>query len=276
MRGSAPPDAPTLDQFGASRGCERLRGGQGLAWRAGDRVLKRVDNIALAEWLGETMSGIEAPPTLRLAVPVRSRGGTFVVNHWCAWQWLDGDVRPGHHLRQVFAVAHALHTVLAGVRWSPLLNAGDDRWGHADRMAFGEAPIADVAEPLRPVIETLIGHRRTLDEASQLIHADLAGNIVWADGMAPGVIDITPYWRPAGLPTATLVHDLIVWHGAGPELLTELHGYASPFQLLVHATLGRALTDDLLARADPVLASDLPERSERYQGFVQLIVERHA
>ena len=32
--------------------------------------------------------------------------------------------------------------------------------------------------------------------APQLIHGDLTGNVLFGDGLAPAIIDLSPYWRP--------------------------------------------------------------------------------
>lgn len=52
--------------------------------------------------------------------------------------------------------------------------------------------------------------------ASQVIHSDLAGNVLFADelGLPPAVIDVSPQFRPVGYADAILVADAVAWHGA--------------------------------------------------------------
>ena len=57
---------------------------------------------------------------------------------------------------------------------------------------------------------------------SQLVHADLAGNVLFADGMTPAVIDFSPLERPAGLPLAVVAVDALMWQRARPEALDQL------------------------------------------------------
>ena len=43
-----------------------------------------------------------------------------------------------------------------------------------------------------------LADRRDVRTASQVVHGDLFGNVLFAGDAPPAVIDITPYWRPAG------------------------------------------------------------------------------
>lgn len=48
------------------------------------------------------------------------------------------------------------------------------------------------------------------------IHGDLTGNVLFAAGRAPAVIDFSPYWRPPVFAEAIVVADGLLW-GAGPR-----------------------------------------------------------
>ena len=52
----------------------------------------------------------------------------------------------------------------------------------------------------RSLLERFFGDQVRGDVTDLLIHADLAGNVLFADGMPPAVIDFSPLERPAGLP----------------------------------------------------------------------------
>ena len=54
---------------------------------------------------------------------------------------------------------------------------------------------------------------------SQIVHADLTLNVLFAQAMAPAVIDISPYWRPPEYAEGVVVADALCWHGAQPSLL---------------------------------------------------------
>jgi uncharacterized protein (TIGR02569 family) len=74
---------------------------------------------------------------------------------------------------------------------------------------------------------------------SQLIHGDLTGNVLFAEGMTPAVIDLAPYWRPAGYATAIVAADALVFHDADETVLDALPAERELAQLLVRAVLFR-------------------------------------
>ena len=47
------------------------------------------------------------------------------------------------------------------------------------------------------LIGQLAALRRPTKSPSQLVHGDLYGTVLFAGTAAPGITDITPYWRPA-------------------------------------------------------------------------------
>jgi len=78
---------------------------------------------------------------------------------------------------------------------------------------------------------------------SQLVHVDLDGNVLFADGMTPAVIDFSPLERPAGLPLAVVAVDALQWHQALPEVLDQLAGEPELDQLLARALIYRHVTE---------------------------------
>jgi hypothetical protein len=65
---------------------------------------------------------------------------------------------------------------------------------------------------------------------AQLVHADLGGNVLFAPGLAPAIIDFSPYWRPPGYAEAVAAVDAFLWFGAGDHVLRGrgAHGGRSP------------------------------------------------
>ena len=85
------------------------------------------------------------------------------------------------------------------------------------QMAWGEqaadfcSEFVDVSNRLQGAL-TPLGH-------SQVVHADLTGNVLFAPGLSPAVIDISPYWRPPEYAEGVVVADALCWHGAQRSLL---------------------------------------------------------
>jgi len=75
-----------------------------------------------------------------------------------------------------------------------------------------------------------------------VIHADLANNVVFHPDLRPGVIDVSPFFRPAAYADAIVVADAIAWSG-GPEELAERFLRRHGPQLLLRAILFRVAVD---------------------------------
>lgn len=84
--------------------------------------------------------------------------------------------------------------------------------------------------------------RRPVPLASQFIHGDIHGNVLSHPGLAPGIIDISPYWRPAAYGDAIILVDQAIAAPLSRGLEPEMLG---PYgrQLLIRAVLFRALSE---------------------------------
>ena len=222
-----------------------LGGGQGRAWSAGHLVLKPVDDDVEAAWLGDLLTDLVADG-FRINRPVRSATGGWVADGWSAWEALAGEHDSSGRWPEVLAVAERLNAALRGVARPQFLDLRTHAWSIGDRVAWGEEPADVVHEELRPLVERLCVHIGPHDGPSQVIHGDLACNVLFAPGLAPAVIDFTPYWRPASFCPAVVVMDALLWHGAPPSLADAMPG-ADPTSVLARAALYRLITSDRLA-----------------------------
>jgi len=217
-----------------------LAGGQGTSFVAGGLVLKPAGDAASAVWLAEVLDGVRAND-VRVIRPVRSGSGTWVVDGWSAWQWLEGEHRPTAW-DDVLEVSARFHRAVADVAWHPALVASH-RWAVADRVAWDE-----VGSALPEAMAPLLALRRPVHLPCQLVHGDLGGNVLFSDDRPPAVIDVSPYWRPAGYADAIVVADAVAWAGAGPDLVDRLL-IDQGEQLLLRAILFRVATDPNFAPA---------------------------
>lgn len=241
----APPPPPVLEAWGLV-GSEPLEGGQGDAHRAGSVVLKPVAEADRMSALGDALHLLSVAPGLRISRPVPALGGAWVVEGWGAWEWLAGT---DHELggNELLEVSARFHRAVAGVP-EQAVRPGVDRWAAADRAAWGEGP-ALVPAPL----SALVARRSEVHARCQLVHGDLAGNVVWHDELGPGVIDLSPYWRPAAYADAIVVADSVAHRHAGPDLV-ETHLRDHGDQLLLRAVLFRVgAAPDELAAHQPVV-----------------------
>lgn len=205
----------------ASAEPELLAGGQGSTWRCGDTVLKPAASSAEAAWVANTFDQLQVDG-VRLARPVRSSDGRWVVGGWTAQRFVAG--RPEDRYDDVLDAADRLHAALADVPQPRFLAGREDLYSWADRLSWGE--IEDVQGRLgdghgAKLFAELAAGRRPVGATPQVVHGDLFGNVLFVASAPPAVVDITPYWRPASWAAAVIVVDAISWGGATTDLVEE-------------------------------------------------------
>jgi uncharacterized protein (TIGR02569 family) len=260
MAGTDSQAAPTqavFAAFGASGPPERLAGGRGFTWRAGHVVVRPTEDTEEAAWKSEVLGGLDGAELFTVPRPIRDDRGNWVHDGWQAAEWIPGTADE----TRVFDVVHAaeaFHGTIAGLPRPAFIVASNDPWSKADRVAWGEAAL-----PAAHLLELLVGEYRPVETPSQVIHGDLLGNVLFAQGRPPALIDWAPYWRPAGLGAAIAVADAACWHGYSLDALAEHFGIPEWRQLLLRALVFRITTLHLLgcwddaqeARHAPVAAA---------------------
>jgi uncharacterized protein (TIGR02569 family) len=237
------PPRAVLRAFGLEGEPEPLVGGRGTAWRCGELVLKPLDmSIEELEWQVAVLRSL-GDDGFRVSRP---RG---VHRGWSARDFVAGE----HHERawaDVIAVGERFHAALAGIPRPSFIDRRTHHWALGDRVAWGGLPAREfehvkhlprLAAALEPVDES----------ASQVVHGDLTGNVLFADGLPPAVIDFSPFWRPPGYGSAIVVGDALLWEGADETLLATVAHVADFPQLLLRALIFRAVVDALFRAGEP-------------------------
>ena len=136
----------------------------------------------------------------------------------------------------------------------------DDRWAVGDRVAFGD-PVAiatavpggdaraDLARRAGRAARGAARGRRGRPRPLQLVHGDLAGNVLLDATGTPVVIDFAPYWRPARWAEAVCVLDAVLWWDAPVHALDDWAGGADAVALL-RAAVFRVVSDGPGCRVD--------------------------
>jgi uncharacterized protein (TIGR02569 family) len=236
----------------------RLSGGQGTAWRAGPVVLKPVDSVRDGRWFADVYDTLTGPG-FRVPRPVRAATGDWVAHGWAGYQWVPGTPADWSGVSprwpELIAVSRALHAALAGLTTPSWRRTVENPWTIGDAVAWGERDpdplLGPAAGPVAGQVRRLFGVLRPVDVPAQLIHADLGGNVLFADGRPPAVIDFSPLERPAGLPLAVAAVDALMWRGARPEVLTQLAGEPEFGQLLARALIYRLVTEIVMRAGTP-------------------------
>jgi len=245
-----------LDLFAVPEVVEPLPGGQGRSVLAGDLVLSPDRDPGVLTWLQPPLARLaveldQSPwrgaGDLRIAVPVPARDGSWSVEGWAASRHEPGT-RACRDLDVVLATGRLLHArfAVAFPERPAGLDDREDRWAHAERTAFGEQPLAGTGLPedvlaLARELETALNGAGD-DGRCQLVHADLAGNVLLdADG-APVVLDVAPAWRPPAWAEAVAVLDAVVHLGAERARVSAYAGGLARATML-RAALFRVLSD---------------------------------
>lgn len=250
---SQPPDR-VLDLFAAEGVLEPLEGGRGTSWRAGDLVLQPGHDASEA-WVAPIQARLavrldeESPRSIRLALPVPARDGSLTIDGWAATRFEPGTT-PCRDLATLRATAHLLHAHLAShVPERPVeLEARTDQWALADRAAYDPDTALQAAagrlEPgFRELVETVVAELDDTDFGrEQLVHADLAGNVLLDASGVPLVIDFSPGWRSPLWAEAVCVLDAVLWHDAPAGALDDWRD-GQRRQAMLRATLFRVLSD---------------------------------
>ena len=272
---SAPVPARVLDLFAVPDDVRPLPGGQGGSIVAGDLVLSPGRDAATQDWLSPVLArlavtlDLERPRTVRIAMPIPARDGSWVVDGWAASRF-EPDTTACTDLAVLVATGRVLHARLAvAVTERPVaLDVRTDRWATADRLVWGGlGALRDAVAPYRSeVADQWVGELHEPDGAgaagagqAQLVHGDLAGNVLLDATGTPVVIDLAPYWRPPTWAEAVSVVDAVVWHGADRAVLEQWRDpvrrpvllRAALFRLLSEAP-GSLVTADLTRTLDPM------------------------
>ena len=234
-----------------------------MSWRAGTVVLKSAGRAEELAWTASFVAALNMGDRLRVPRQVQSTDGGFVCDGWAATEWLEGQHR-NDRWDELRVVARLFHyaAAQAAVVWPRFMKERDDPWSRATNIAWGEealpsmpsaaADLVEMVSPLLPSAEDLT--------AFQVIHSDLAGNVLFADdaGLPPAVIDISPQFRSARYAEAILVADAVAWNGA-PLSFIENFITESPERIadLARAVIFRVATEALFANASQ--ARDLGE-----------------
>lgn len=256
MADGAPPPASVVEAFGLHGEPRALPGGQGTTWRVGDVVLKPGVDARFQAWLGTELAAIEQVGFV-LPEVMRCQDGAWVVQRWGAATVLPGSSRPTRdgHWFTVLQAGRAFHRATRDLPRLDWFAHRSNWWTRADHAAWGEAPMK-IIPPLEPLVARL---RRRVPSPGrdQLVHGDLTSNVLIGAHHPPGIIDMSPDWRPSAYADGVVIADAICWYGAEPDLLREA---GVTVAAVARGLLFRALTTNAMQQDRPepaALARDL-------------------
>jgi uncharacterized protein (TIGR02569 family) len=261
-----PPPEHVLSAFGLS-GVAPIALGAAWegGWRCGEVVLSMVAENARAAWSARVRETLFVDG-VRLARPVRSTDGRYVVSGWRADTFVAGQPEPRHD--EVVSAAVRLHEATGKLERPRFLTQGPtapwadvDVFIAADRAAWEERPLQSVPATARAASPTADGQRsvelinqlatlrRPTKSPNQLVDGDLYGTVLFAGAAAPGITDITPYWRPASWAAGVVVVDALSWGEADEGLIDRWNALPEWPQMLLRALMFRLAVHALHPRS---------------------------
>ena len=255
MTDERPPEH-VLATFGVKSGePEQLGAGWEGGWRYGELVVAPITDNARAAWSAKVRETLFVDG-LRLARPVRSTDGRYVVSGWRADTFVAGAPEPRDD--EVVATGVRLHEATAKLERPRFLTQQPvppwtdvDVFTAADRAAWEDRPLQNLplGAPVLPesedrteateLLAQLAGLRKPTKSPSQLVHGDLYGTVLFAGAAAPGITDITPYWRPASWAAGVVVVDALSWGDADDGLVERWDALPEWPQMLLRALMFR-------------------------------------
>ena len=219
--------AHVVDAFQGEPGVPEPAGhGWDHGWRIGSYVYSRASGVA-AGWSAKLRGNLQVDG-VRLARPVRSTDGRFVVAGWKASTWTDGDL--SRRVDETVLVALRLADALAG-QPAPPEPEGEDPFVLADRRAWEED-----APEYRPI-----------DGPLQVGHADLLACTLYHGTQAPAVTDLVPFSapRPHGYTAALVIVDGLIAGAVDDGIVDRFRHIPGVDQLLLRAIAYRRHVNDL-------------------------------
>ena len=262
------PPAHVLAAFGVKDGEPQPLGDDwDGGWRCGEVVLSMISDHARSAWSAKVRESMFVDG-LRLARPVRSTDGRYVVSGWRADTFVAGSPEPRHD--EVVSAGVRLHEATAALERPRFLTQAPvppwtdvDVFVAADRAAWEERPLQNLP-PGAPKIpdsedrqrsQEFLGQlarlRKPTKSASQLVHGDLYGTVLFAGAAAPGITDIAPYWRPTSWAAGVAVVDALSWGEADDGLIERWDILPEWSQMLLRALMFRLAVHTLHPRSTP-------------------------
>lgn len=244
-------------------------------WTDGRLVLKPVGFVPEHDWVCEVYAAW-ASDAVRVPEPVQpnaAAGVSWSVDGWGAHVFLAGrDAELLGELPQVKEASDAFHDAIKDLPRPDFMDVRDDPWAYGDRLAW-EAIEPDADDETKDLIRLLTTHLAPVRDREQLIHGDVLPNVLLADGLAPGVIDWPPYFRPVGMGNAVAVIDAVTFRRGPLSLLDEWETGADWDQLLIRALLYRLGPTGLFAARNRLMGS-LVTHVERARPVVAAVLSR--
>lgn len=258
-----------LDIFGISGKIDPLAGGQGHSVRVGDFVLKPIKETEKYSWAGSVLESL-LPKALTISTPIRSKNGNFVENGYGVTQYVLGEFSGGRMPEKIQA-CQSLSQLLENIEQPEQWSSWYSPWQWANQVAWEESHLPKNADKKSvKLIEEIKSWYQPINIAPQLIHSDLAGNILF-DGAKAIIIDFSPDFRPSVYSEILLITDSIAWHQEPIESLwLTQHSRELVIQLALRAIVFRL---SVMINLYPKNAEAMTRELKNFQPLLNVLLD---
>jgi uncharacterized protein (TIGR02569 family) len=235
------------------------------AWQCGEVLIRPVADNAVAAWSAGVLDGLHVEG-VRLARPVRASDGRWIVAGWAASRYLSGALEPRYDA--VVETANRLHAATAAVARPRLLDDRNDLLARSVAGAFGEVKLSLNPACGGGLYSQLAAYRTPIRAASQIVHPELFGAVLFDREGSAGLVDLVPCWRPPEWAAAVIVVDALAWGDADPGLIQRWDSTPEWPQMLLRAVLHRLALHALHPEGSPRTLAGL----ERAAGLVSTLL----
>ena len=265
------PSPSVLEAFklSPSTRCINLDGGQGKTYLADNIIFKPTSNIEESIWIAEVYASI-GQIGFRIPSPIATTSDEWTFEQWTAWEFLEGNTLKGEKYKERLAASQAFHKALANYSRPSLLNNRNDAWSQADRIVW-ENKSWQPHSKIQSLYNKLESYQEPLDISEQIMHGDIAGNMLYQTGQAITIIDFSPYWRPAAYSEALLCVDSIMWEQAPWSILDLVNLDITFRQLMLRAVMRRLVEVDRHFHLNSLPESSL-EQVNHFENFSSQLI----
>lgn len=264
------PSADVLKAFGINDEPILLKGGQGSTWRAGDVVLKPTNSEEKSSWCAELIESLPQDQ-YRVARHKKAHTNAWVYEGWEVIEFIKG-AHLQDHWKEKIAVCNGFNGLLTSIPKPYFIDKRTDLWAIAEKMIWEELPLS-FDERLYGYVQKIKAYLKPITIANQLIHGDITGNMLFAEGLPQGIIDFTPIYRPKEYALAILIVDAITWEGADASIFSYVKNEANMFQLLLRAAFFRTLTMSEFYR---LLRIDRFSELPKHESIVEILIQNQS
>lgn len=240
------------DAFQVGAGpAERLGGAWDHGFRIGNTVFSKSMNAEIAPWSSKLRESLR-PEGMRVARPIRSTDGRFVVSGWRASVYSTGAV--SQRVDETVVAALRLADALVDAP-KPELSPGS-LFTRADIRAWAEQP-GRIGGLLRPI-----------NQPDQVGHADMLATTLYSGSQPPLVTDIVPVVRPHGFTAALVIIDGLLLGAVDEGILRRFSHLPDIDQLLLRAFLYRRNIQELSGNTESNIVSNLDRAESALVSYV--------